>query len=166
MNVRTKTVVYNSFEEGSRAMRENRITLPAAPWERETGAKQGPRLVVNNAKSLKRLAHPVGFEPTTSAFGGQPETAKPLIQKQLSKTDIAQIVRNQAPNRGETGAKIPHRRGVPPVPVTIRGVTYPSRADAAKALGIHPNNISASAKKGTLDLVGLGRGVNWKGARA
>jgi hypothetical protein len=41
-------------------------------------------------------------------------------------------------------------------------VVYPSRAAAAKALGIHPNNISASIKKGTLHLLGKGRGGNWR----
>ena len=40
--------------------------------------------------------------------------------------------------------------------VTIRGVTYASMRHAAKALGVTPQTVSAAAKAGTLEGVGLG----------
>lgn len=39
-------------------------------------------------------------------------------------------------------------------PTTIRGVTYPSRWQAAKALGISPQNVYLAAKDGWLDRIG------------
>jgi hypothetical protein len=48
------------------------------------------------------------------------------------------------------------RRRFPPVPVTIRGVTYPSQSAAAEALGLHPSLISRAYRRGTLDQVGAG----------
>lgn len=41
-------------------------------------------------------------------------------------------------------------------PVTIRGITYPSQAAAAKVLGVAKATVCAAAKRGTLDKVGLG----------
>ncbi len=40
-------------------------------------------------------------------------------------------------------------------PVTIRGVTYPSRREAGRALGISHQAITKAEKKGTLDTVGF-----------
>jgi hypothetical protein len=40
-------------------------------------------------------------------------------------------------------------------PTTIRGVTYSSRWQAAKALGITPQNVYTAARDGWLDRVGL-----------
>ena len=40
-------------------------------------------------------------------------------------------------------------------PVAIRGVTYPSMWQAAKALGCHPNNIGKAVREGWLDRVGI-----------
>ncbi|MGC0225180.1 NUMOD1 domain-containing DNA-binding protein [Pseudooceanicola nitratireducens] len=40
-------------------------------------------------------------------------------------------------------------------PVTIRGVEYPSRKAAAKALGVSQATISGACERGTLDNVGL-----------
>lgn len=48
------------------------------------------------------------------------------------------------------------RRRFPPVPVTIRGVTYPSQRAAALALRVHPTLISKALRRGTLDKVGAG----------
>jgi microsomal dipeptidase-like Zn-dependent dipeptidase len=42
------------------------------------------------------------------------------------------------------------------LPITIRGTTYPSRADAARALGISVSAVSYAARNGGLDRVGLG----------
>jgi len=42
------------------------------------------------------------------------------------------------------------------IPTTIRGVTYPSMAAAARALRLHPQTIFQAAERGTLDNVGLG----------
>jgi hypothetical protein len=44
------------------------------------------------------------------------------------------------------------------IPVTIRGITYPSRGAAARALGVTRGAIFAANKFGWLDHVGLGRG--------
>lgn len=44
-----------------------------------------------------------------------------------------------------------------PKPITIRGVTYMSRAIAADALGITVNAIAAAIKRGNLDGVGMQR---------
>ncbi len=41
-------------------------------------------------------------------------------------------------------------------PTPIRGVTYETQAQAAKALGVSKATISAAAKAGTLEYVGLG----------
>lgn len=43
------------------------------------------------------------------------------------------------------------------VPVTVRGVSYPSQAAAAEALGVAPSAIYGALERGTLDSVGLGR---------
>lgn len=43
----------------------------------------------------------------------------------------------------------------PPCPVTIRGVTYASAAEAARALDVHHSTIAIARKRGTLDAVGL-----------
>ena len=40
-------------------------------------------------------------------------------------------------------------------PVTIRGITYPSIWQAAKALGCHPNNIRKARNEGWLDRAGI-----------
>lgn len=48
------------------------------------------------------------------------------------------------------------RRRFPSVPVTIRGVFYPSQSAAAEALGVHPSLISRAYRRGTLDRVGSG----------
>jgi len=48
------------------------------------------------------------------------------------------------------------KRGRPSVPVTIRGVTYPSQTAAAGALGVSQATISNAMARGTLDGVGLG----------
>ena len=40
-------------------------------------------------------------------------------------------------------------------PVTIRGVTYESRAEAADALGVSRNTIYKALERGTLENVGL-----------
>ena len=40
-------------------------------------------------------------------------------------------------------------------PVTIRGVTYESRTEAAKALGVRANTIYKALKRGTVENVGL-----------
>ena len=42
-------------------------------------------------------------------------------------------------------------------PVTIRGVTYRSRTEAAKALGVAVSTISNALKRGTVENVGLGK---------
>lgn len=39
---------------------------------------------------------------------------------------------------------------------SIRGVTYETQSDAAKALGVTKSAINAAAKTGTLDYAGLG----------
>lgn len=39
-------------------------------------------------------------------------------------------------------------------PTTIRGVTYPSRWQAAKALGVRPQNVYTAARDGWLDRIG------------
>ena len=41
-------------------------------------------------------------------------------------------------------------------PLIIRGVTYESRAEAAKLLGVSRNTIYKALKRGTLENVGLG----------
>jgi len=41
-------------------------------------------------------------------------------------------------------------------PITIRGVTYATRKDAAKVLGIHPATLNQAIKRGTQDKCGLG----------
>ena len=58
-------------------------------------------------------------------------------------------------------------------PVTIRGVTYDSGIEAAKAIGVHPGVISQARKMGWLDGVGLGvkrpitiDGVEYESGRA
>lgn len=43
------------------------------------------------------------------------------------------------------------------VPTCVRGVTYPSQAAAAKALGVAPSALHGATERGTLDNVGLGR---------
>lgn len=43
------------------------------------------------------------------------------------------------------------------VPTRVRGVTYPSQAAAAKALGVVLTTIHGATERGTLDSVGLGR---------
>lgn len=43
------------------------------------------------------------------------------------------------------------------VPVTVRGVSYPSQAAAAEALGVAPSAIHGALERGTMDSVGLGR---------
>lgn len=47
---------------------------------------------------------------------------------------------------------------IPPIRVTIRGVTYPTVAAAAKALKVKPNTIYVALHKGRIDKVGLGCG--------
>lgn len=47
-----------------------------------------------------------------------------------------------------------HRKGSTPVPITIRGVTYPSHRAAATALGLTTCCISTAKKRGTLETVG------------
>ena len=47
------------------------------------------------------------------------------------------------------------RRTGPEKPITIRGVTYPSRKAAAEALGVHTRTIYAAARVGALESVGL-----------
>ena len=48
-----------------------------------------------------------------------------------------------------------------PIPITIRGVTYPSRAEAAKALGITYEALRRAINANKLDTVGLNpRGKN------
>lgn len=49
--------------------------------------------------------------------------------------------------------------------IKIRGVTYPSVHDAAKALGVKVHSIYAAASDGTLDRVGVGRGAHWADKR-
>jgi len=46
-----------------------------------------------------------------------------------------------------------------PVPVTIRGTTYPSQAAAARALGISVQAVHDALNRGRIDYAGLGR--NW-----
>lgn len=45
--------------------------------------------------------------------------------------------------------------GHPLKPVSIRGVTYPSRTAAAKAFGVTPGAITNAEQRGTLDRVGI-----------
>ena len=59
-----------------------------------------------------------------------------------------------------------------PIPITIRGVTYPSRAEAAKALGITYEALRRAINANKLDTVGLnprgknhGREVHFNGKR-
>jgi len=59
-----------------------------------------------------------------------------------------------------------------PIPITIRGVTYPSRAEAAKALGITYEALRRAINANKLDTVGLnprgknhGRKVHFNGKR-
>jgi len=59
-----------------------------------------------------------------------------------------------------------------PIPITIRGVTYPSRAEAAKALGITYEALRRAINANKLDTVGLnprgknhGREVRYNGKR-
>lgn len=49
-----------------------------------------------------------------------------------------------------------HKIGRAGDPITIRGVTYPSHAVAAEALGVSSATISNAKTRGTLDTVGLG----------
>jgi len=46
-----------------------------------------------------------------------------------------------------------------PVPIVIRGVSYPSKAAAARALGITVQAVHDAAMRGRIDNAGLGR--NW-----
>lgn len=41
--------------------------------------------------------------------------------------------------------------------ITVRGVTYPTVQDAARALGVTPNTVYAAMHNGTLDDCGLGK---------
>ena len=41
-------------------------------------------------------------------------------------------------------------------PVRVRGVTYPSAASAARALGLHVNTVHKHLDAGTPDLIGMG----------
>jgi len=59
-----------------------------------------------------------------------------------------------------------------PKPITIRGITYRSKADAAKALGITYESLRKAVVDGRLDTVGLnprgknhGRKVHFNGKR-
>lgn len=45
-----------------------------------------------------------------------------------------------------------------PIPVTIRGVEFPSMAAAAKNFGVNIAAVSRAKKRGTLDNVGVGAG--------
>lgn len=45
-------------------------------------------------------------------------------------------------------------------PVTIRGVQYESQTAAARALGVSQHTVWIALENGTLDRVGLGRGLN------
>ena len=46
-----------------------------------------------------------------------------------------------------------------PVPVTIRGVAYPSQSAAARALGVTPTTVWKALESGRLDTVGV---RDWK----
>ena len=50
--------------------------------------------------------------------------------------------------------------GIPPKPVTIRGVDYSSQSVAARALGVTSNAICMAARRGRLDGVGLSAAAN------
>ena len=52
-----------------------------------------------------------------------------------------------------------------PMPVRIRGVDYPTAADAAKALGVKQATIYSALYRNTLDTVGTGSGRLKKNAR-
>lgn len=52
------------------------------------------------------------------------------------------------------------KRGGQPVPVRIRGVTYPSQTAAAEALGVNQSTIAGALDRGTIDRVGCGAGSN------
>lgn len=45
-----------------------------------------------------------------------------------------------------------------PKPITIRGVTYPSRAAAAQVLGIQVEGLYDAIRRGTVQNAGLGQG--------
>lgn len=45
------------------------------------------------------------------------------------------------------------------IATTIRGVTYPSRVAAARALGMSACSINGAAYRGTLDRVGIRKGL-------
>lgn len=47
-------------------------------------------------------------------------------------------------------------RGRKGVPITVRGVLYPSQKAAAAALGVSTATVNAAFKNGTLDFVGMG----------
>jgi stage III sporulation protein SpoIIIAA len=51
-----------------------------------------------------------------------------------------------------------NRGGGPCAPITIRGVTYPSRQAAADALGVHRTTIQHALKNNALHTVGMGSG--------
>lgn len=55
--------------------------------------------------------------------------------------------------------KIRTSRRKPSEPITIRGVTYPSKQAAAEAIGVSMRNMRRAIQQGRLDTVGLGPGA-------
>lgn len=47
-----------------------------------------------------------------------------------------------------------------PTPVCIRGITYSSAKEAAKALNVHQNVVYAMLDRGRADHIGVGRGMS------
>jgi hypothetical protein len=49
-----------------------------------------------------------------------------------------------------------------PVPVTIRGTTYPSISEAARAHNVTPQAVWDALERGRADYIGLGRNWQWR----
>jgi hypothetical protein len=149
----TKTVTYRNYVGSNPNARINRITLPAAPWEIQTGAKQGRGISGRSANPLKLLAHPARFERATSAFGGLDNSANSLENIDISNTESARIRPNPPAIRGENGAK----------PCVILGVKYPSQVAAALALDVDEAVIRTAISRNLTNDPALGR--TWQNGR-
>ena len=112
----------------------------------------------DRAAIAKRHSAPVEIQPVKIAVKVSPRSsyAPPRPAPVLPRIRPSTPLPPPAPRPQFKPKQIAHQPGVP---VTIRGVEYPSPIEAAKALNVSRQTIYVARAKGHLDVVGLGRGA-------